>query len=117
MTAILEMLDDAEGLLVVAEAIRQQAPKRFLARVPERRMAQVVAPGDRLGKIFVEVECSRDRAGNLLHLDGVGHPRDHVVRVGMHEDLRLVLQPPERPGVDQPIAVHLERESQRIRLF
>ena len=43
----LEVLDDAQGLLVVAEASGQQFAEALLASVAERRVAEVVAERDR----------------------------------------------------------------------
>ena len=61
----LEDLDDAERLLVVAktaaEAFLEDAVKRLLPRVPERRMAEIVAKSDRLGQVLVEAESACDR--------------------------------------------------------
>ena len=54
----LELLDDAQRVLVVAEAAptarAQQLVERVLARVPERRVADVVAEPDRLDEILVQ---------------------------------------------------------------
>jgi hypothetical protein len=53
----LEDVDDAKGLLVVAEAaseqLAQHVVERLLAGMPERRMTEVVPERDCLGEILV----------------------------------------------------------------
>ena len=46
-------------------------------------------------------------------LERVGQPGAVVVALGRDEDLGLVLEPPERLGVHDPVAVALERRAQR----
>ena len=70
----LELLDHAQGVLVVgevpAEALAQAAVEDLLADVPERRMAEVVPKPDRLDEVLVEAQrparqcgrCSSPRA-------------------------------------------------------
>ena len=62
----LEHLDDAQRLLVVAEAapevLGERLVERLLAGVPERRVAEVVAERDRLGQVLVQPQRPRDRA-------------------------------------------------------
>ena len=106
---------DAPRLLVVAEAPAERrverVVERLLARVPERRVAGVVAEADRLDEVLVEPERPRDDAGDRGRLERVGHPGAVVVALGVDEDLRLPLQPPERLRVDEAVAVALERRA------
>ena len=76
-----------------------------------------MAQRDRLGQRLVERQAGSQCSGDLRDLERVGQARDVVVAIGIDEDLRLVLQPSERLGVDDPIAVTLEGRAQRIRLF
>ena len=69
--------------------------ERLLAGVPEGRVADVVAERDRLGERLVERQRGGQRPRDLGHLDGVRQARDVVVALGVDEDLRLVLEPPE----------------------
>ena len=46
-----------------------------------------------------------ERAGDLRHLQRVGQAGAEVVALVGHEDLGLLLQPPERRAVDDPVAV------------
>ncbi len=58
--AALEPLDDAERMLVVAEpaeaALAQQLVERLLPGMPERRVADVMADGDRLREVLVQAQ-------------------------------------------------------------
>ena len=62
----LEHVDDAQRVLVVAEAepeaLAQQRVERLLARVAERRVAEVVAEPDRLDEVLVQAQRPRDGA-------------------------------------------------------
>jgi hypothetical protein len=79
----LQPLDDAERVLVVAEAdaelLAQALVERGLADVAERRVAQVVAERDRLGQVLVQRERPRDGAGDAHRLERVGQPGAVVV--------------------------------------
>ena len=63
-------------------------------------------------EVLVEAERPRDGARDLRDLERVGQPRAVVVALGGDEDLRLVLEPPERAAVHDPVAVALERRAQ-----
>ena len=80
----------------------------------ERRVAQVVAERDRLGQLLVQAQHLGDGPRDLRHLEGVGQPRAVVVAGRREEDLRLVLQAPERLAVDDAVAVALERRANRV---
>ena len=109
----LSALGDPQRLLVVAEAaaeaLGERGVERLLAGVPERRVAGVVAEPDRLDEILVQAQRAGDDAGDPGRLERVGHPGAVVVAGGVDEDLRLALQPAERLGMDDPVAVALER--------
>ena len=109
----IERVGDAMRLLVVpepsAEPLVQRLVERVLTRVPERRVARVMAETDRLGQILVQTQRPRDDAGDRGRLERVRHARPEVVAGRIDEDLGLPLQPAERLGVDDPIAVALER--------
>src|SRR4051794_10636889 len=115
------MLYDAQRMLVVAEtactALAQQLVERVLARMPERRMTEVVTQPDRLDEILVEAQCPRNAPRDSGRLEGVRQPGAKVVALGVDEDLRLVAEAPERLRVDDPVAVALERRAQSAILF
>src|SRR5215210_7779163 len=111
MPMILEVVDDSQGMFVVAEGASvgcQGAGEGFFPRVAERGVAEVVPQGDRLREVFVEAERTGDGAGYLHHLEGVGEARPEVVTVGGDEDLCLVHEPAEGLGVDYAVPVALE---------
>ena len=113
----LQHLDHPQRVLVVLEAaaaaLAQRRVERFLAGVAEGRVAEVVTEPDRLGQVLVQAERPRDRAGDSAGLERVREPGAVVVPLGGDEDLRLVLEPAEGLGVDDPVAVALERRPQR----
>ena len=117
----LEHVDDAQRVLVVAEAaveaLAQRAVERRLARVAEGRVPEVVAEADRLGEVLVEAQRARDGARDPDRLERVREARAVVVALGRDEDLRLVLEPPERLAVGDAVAVALERAAQPARLL
>ena len=109
---------DAQRLGVVVEAAerRHAVVERVLAGMAEGRVAEVVRQRQRLGQVLVEPQRAGQRAGDLRHLDRVGQPRAVVVALVVDEDLRLVLQAAEGGGMDDAVAVALERAARRRRL-
>ena len=117
----LDHVDHPQRVLVVAEAgpeaLAQARVQRRLADVAERRVAEVVAQPDRLGQVLVEAQRPRHGPRDLRDLERVGEPRAVVIALGRDEHLRLVLEAPERLGVDDPVAVALEGRAQRAVLL
>ena len=114
---MLQLLDDAQALLGVAEALWDDVRQRLLAGVAERWVADVVGQGDRFGQVFVQVQRPRDRARDLGDLQRVREPGDEVVADGGDEHLRLVFEAPERFTVQDAVAVTLELCADGRRLF
>src|SRR6266511_6283985 len=102
-------------MLVVAEtappALAQAGVEHGLAGVAEGRVAEVVAQPDRLGKVLVQAERARHVASDAARLQRVRQPGAVVVALGRDEDLGLVLQPPERLRVDDPVTIALKRRA------
>ena len=90
------------------EAARDQPVEHPLAGVAERRMTEIMAERDRLGQLFVQAKDLRDRARDLRDLETVREPRTVMVSGGREEDLRLVLQPPERLAVNDAVPIVLK---------
>ena len=107
-----ERARDPQRLLVVTkaptESLLHGVVERILPGVPERCVAHVVPEPDRLGQILVQPQRTRHDAGDRRRLERVGHARAVVIALGVDEDLRLPLQPPERLRVDDAIAIALE---------
>ena len=97
---------------VAAEALGEAAVERVLADVAERRMAEIVPEPDRLDEVLVEPQRASDGARDLGDLERVRQPRPVVIAGRRHEHLGLVLEAPERLGVNDPVAVALERRPQ-----
>src|SRR5204863_5144211 len=116
-----EPVDDAQRVLVVAEAALAALPEhrveRLLAGVAERRVPEVVTEPDRLRQILVQPQRARDAARDAGRLERVREPRPVMVAVRVDEDLRLVLEAPERLRVDDPVAVALEGRPQAALLL
>ena len=92
----LELVDDAQRLLHVMEAVGHEVREHLLAGVAERRVAEVVAHDDRLGEHLVEPEELGHRARELRHLERVRDARAVVIALGRQEDLRLAGEAAER---------------------
>ena len=72
-------------------------------------MAEVVRQRQRLGQILVEAQgAAMDRAICATSM-AMGQARAVVIAFVRDEDLGLVLQAPERGGMDDAVAVALER--------
>src|SRR2546421_708435 len=109
--------DHPQRVPVVAEAraevLMQAVVQHGLSDVPEGRMPEVVPERYGLGQVLVERERPGHGAGDPRRLERVREPGAVMVALGRDEDLRLVLQTPERLGVDDPVAIALERRPQR----
>ena len=111
---LLEVLHDAQRMKVVIEA--QPMPlqafvQRSLARVPKRRMPDVVHQRQRLRQVLVQPQRLGHAARNLHHLNRVRQAAAKVVRGAAGEHLRLACQPAERPRLHNALAVALKRRA------
>ena len=101
-----------QRVAVVAKApprpLAQRLVQHLLADVPERGMPQVMPKPDRLGEVLVQPQRPRRRPRDAAGLEGVREARPVVVPLRRDENLRLVLEPAKRLGVDDPVAVTLE---------
>ena len=99
------MVEAAEGL--------HSAVERALAGMAERRVAEIMREGHRLGEILVEPERTGERAGDLRHLDRMGQPRAEMIALVEEEHLRLVVEPAEGGRMDDAVAIALEWRPRR----
>src|SRR5258706_1941185 len=95
------------GIVVEAPDGRSNVIERVLAGVPKRRVPEIVREGQRLGEVLVQRQHAGQRARDLCNLERVRKPRTVVVALVLNEHLRLVFQPPEGRGMDDPIPVAL----------
>jgi hypothetical protein len=113
----LQYVHHPKGLTVVPEApsgaLAERRIQGLLANVPERRVAEVVAQPDRLGEVLVQLQRPRHGSRDPARLERVRKPRLVVVTLRCDEHLGLVLEPPERLRVHDPIAIALEGSSDR----
>ena len=95
--AALQPGQQPKGLDVVVEPAigRHAGLELVLARVGERRMAEVVGQGDAFGQIVVQSQRLGQRAGDLGHLQAVGQAGAEVIALVRHKHLGLLLQPAE----------------------
>src|SRR5438093_3109202 len=73
-----------------------------------------MAERDRLGEVLVQAERARGRARDVRHLERVRQANAIVVTLGRQEDLRLVLQPSKRLGMNDPVSIAMKAGAKRI---
>src|SRR5579884_759018 len=109
--ALLEPVDDPQGVQVMVEALAK-APHHgvelLLAGVGKWRMPDVVRQRQRFGQILVERQRAGYGARDLRHLNRMGQQVAEMIGKSGGKDLGLVLQPPEGAGVNDTIAIALE---------
>jgi len=67
--------------------------QRAFARVPKRRVSQVMTKRDRLGQVFVEPKSARDRPAYASNLKRMRQARSVMVAFRLQKYLRFMLQP------------------------
>ena len=102
---------DTKGLSVVVKAfiVAHAGVELVLSGVSERGMAQIVRERERFGEILVETEGACDGARDLRNLQRMRQPRPVMVTLVGDKDLCLLLQTAECAGVNDPVAISLER--------
>ena len=106
----LQMGHNADRLRIVIKATerRHQILQGILARMAERRMAQIMGQRHGLGQILIQPQGACDGARHLRHLDGMGQPRTEIIALMFHKNLGLVFEPAKGRGMDDPVAVTLK---------
>ena len=94
---LFQHVDDAQRLHVVRKSFGRKTAQHPLARMAERRVAQIVPQGDRLGKIFVERQRTGYAPRDLRYVDRMRHAGSEMISFGRKKDLRLVFQPQKTP--------------------
>ena len=112
---VLEVLDDAQrSARCGGTAARGTGVSACSPRWPNGRVAEVVAERDGLGEVLVEAQGPGARARDLRDVERVGEPHAVVVALGRQEHLGLVLEPAERLGMHDAIAVALEHGADAV---
>jgi hypothetical protein len=114
-----QMRHDPDRLRVVIEpTVRgHRRRQRVLARVPERRMSQIMGQRHGLRQVLVQTQRAGHGARHLRHLQRMGQTGAEIVALMLHEDLRLVLEPAKRGGVDDPVAIPLKGRAKEALLL
>lgn len=68
-------------------------------------MTDIVRQRQGFRQILAQAQDRGDGAGDLRDLDGVREPVAEVVGQTGSEDLRFILEPSERPGVNYAVAI------------
>ena len=105
--AALQLGDDAQRLRVVIEAAEaaKRLVERALAGMAERRMAEIVRQRQRLGEVLVEPSARASERAIWATSSVWVSLRAVVVALVIDEHLRLVRQPAEGAGMDDPVAI------------
>ena len=103
------------AVVVEAAVIGHAGVERVLARMPERRVAKVVAERDGFREVVVEPQRASERARDLRHLDRVGETGAEMIALVIDEHLGLVGEAAEGGRMDDPVAVALEVGPRRRR--
>ena len=106
--ALLEPLDNVKRMQVVIEPVAMgahQFVKLAFASVSERRVADVMHQCQRLRKIGIESERSRDDSCNLGDFQRVCQTIAKVIGIPCGKDLRFCFQAPKSLRVDHTVAV------------
>jgi hypothetical protein len=108
--ALFQAIDDAQALQIVFEAAMALHAfiERVLPGVAEGSMTKIVCQRDGFGKIVIETQGARHRAGDLRDLDAVRQARSKQVAFVIHEDLGLVFEAAKGGGMNDPVPVALE---------
>ena len=103
--------DHPQRLRVVVEAAMglEAFIERPLAGMAERGMPDVMGQRQRFGEVLVEPKLAGQRTGDLRDFQGMGQPGAVMIALMEHENLRFVLQAPERGGMNDPVAIPPER--------
>ena len=99
------------GVMIKAAEIRHGFRQGVLARMAKRRMPQIVGQGAGFGQILIHVQRPRQGPGDLGHFQRMGQARAIGVAFMSDENLRLFLEPAKGAGMDDPVAITLERAS------
>ncbi len=93
------------GVMVEPAVDREAVVERAFARMPERRMTEIVGERAGLREVLVEAERAGERPRNLRDLERVGQTGAIVVALVVDEHLGLVREPAKRGAMDDAVAI------------
>ena len=99
------------------ESVGKQFGKDTLTGMPEGCVAEIMAKGNRLGEIFVQLQSPGHGPGDLADFKGVGKTRAVVISLRRKKNLSFIFEPAESLAVQNPIAVNLENRAHRTGIF
>ena len=114
LPVLLELVHHPQALHIVLEAAGRELIQRPLSGVAEGGVAKVVGEADGLGQVLIEPQRPGDGAGDLGDFQRVGQAGAVEVALRREEDLRFLLEPPERLAVEHPVAVPLEHRADGV---
>ncbi len=97
------------GVMVEAAPRLHGGGKRFLPRMAEGGVAEVMRQGEPFGQVFLQPQPAGDGAGDLRHFQRMGQARAEEITFVVEKDLRLVLKRAEPGGMDHPVTIALPR--------
>src|SRR5581483_165025 len=113
---IFKELDYSHTLAVVIEAamIAHAFGQHLFARMPKRRVPQIVRESDCFREIFIQAQRTSNRATDRGDLNGVRQTGAQVIAGSVQKDLCLIFHSPKRAGVNDARAVTLEFSAIRM---
>ena len=108
LPVLLQKVHCSHTLFVMFKPVRTGTVKRPLPRMPERRMSQIMSQRNGLHQILVKLQGLRNRSGRLADFQCMRQARSVVVSFRCQKHLRLILQPPERLTMYDPVPIPLE---------
>jgi hypothetical protein len=106
--ALLEMLDDAQGVKIMVESFAILAHSQIklpLARMPERGMSNIVDQCERFGEVRIQIQGAGHRPRNLSYFERMRQPVSKMVGKTSCENLRLGFKAAKGSRMDYTIAV------------
>ena len=104
---LLQPIHHPDTLLKMSKSFRADLIQRRLTRMPERRMSEIMSQRNRLHQILIQFQCLRDRPRRLRHLQRMRQPGPIMIPLRRQKHLRLILEPPKRLRMNNPIPVSL----------
>lgn len=98
----------------MAESAVAQLVEHALTGMAKGGMSQIVRQRDGLGEVFVETQCTSNRAGNLRNFERMGHTGAVMIADRRKENLRFLLQTAKRFTMDDPVAIALIHSPKRV---